>query len=75
MSPWIFFLATFLLCSADASSDPPNIILIFADDMGYGDLGVYGHPTSHTPNLDAMAAKGLRFTNFYTTGAVCSPSR
>ncbi|KAM9311051.1 arylsulfatase A [Gastrophryne carolinensis] len=74
--PWTVLVAAALLCWPGASSGPPpNIILIFADDMGYGDLGVYGHPTSHTPNLDAMAAKGLRFTSFYTTGAVCSPSR
>ncbi|XP_068131966.1 arylsulfatase A [Hyperolius riggenbachi] len=75
MIAWIALALVSFLCTADASSAPPNIILIFADDMGYGDLGSYGHPTSHTPNLDAMAARGLRFTNFYTTGAVCSPSR
>ncbi|XP_075455358.1 arylsulfatase A isoform X2 [Ascaphus truei] len=73
MAFWILFLVGSLL--PPAAADPPNIILIFADDMGYGDLGCYGHPTSHTPNLDRMAARGLRFTDFYTNGAVCSPSR
>ncbi|KAM4676754.1 arylsulfatase A [Discoglossus pictus] len=63
------------LGSALAGAKPPNIILIFADDLGYGDLGSYGHPTSRTPNLDNMAAHGLRFTDFYSTAAVCSPSR
>ena len=43
--------------------------------LGYGDLGVYGHPTSHTPNLDQMASEGLVFTQFYVASPVCSPSR
>ena len=43
--------------------------------LGYGDLSVYGHPTSHTPNLDQMASEGLVFTQFYTASPVCSPSR
>ena len=50
-------------------------ILIFADDLGYGDLGSYGHPTIRTPNLDQMAAEGIRFTQFYTGASVCTPSR
>ncbi|KAM4749551.1 arylsulfatase A [Rhinophrynus dorsalis] len=73
MAFWIILLLGCVL--PPISADLPNIILIFADDMGYGDLGCYGHPTSLTPNLDSMAARGLRFTDFYTTGAVCSPSR
>ncbi|XP_050809113.1 arylsulfatase A [Gopherus flavomarginatus] len=58
-----------------ASTNPPNILLIFADDLGFGDLGSYGHPTSATPNLDKMAARGLRFTDFYASCPLCSPSR
>lgn len=62
-----------LLCAGSAS--PPNFVLLFADDLGFGDLGCYGHPTSLTPNLDRLAAGGLRFTDFYVTSPVCSPSR
>lgn len=56
-------------------ASPPNFVLLFADDLGFGDLGCYGHPTSLTPNLDRLAAGGLRFTDFYATSPVCSPSR
>lgn len=61
--------------SAYAQSQKPNIIVIFADDLGYGDLGSYGHPTIETPNLDKMAAEGMRFTQFYVGAALCTPSR
>lgn len=68
-----------LLCApcpaSAAASQPPNIIIFFADDLGYGDLGCYGSPTIHTPNLDRMAAQGLRFTDFYSAAEVCTPSR
>ena len=53
----------------------PNIIIIFADDMGYGDMSNNGHPTLKTPNLDKMAAEGQKWTNFYVAASVCSPSR
>ena len=53
----------------------PNIVIILADDLGYGDLGCYGSPSIRTPNLDGMAQSGLRFTDFYVAAAVCSPSR
>ncbi|MFK5971918.1 MAG: sulfatase [Flavobacteriaceae bacterium] len=54
---------------------PPNFIIIFADDLGYGDLGAYGHPTIKTPNLDRMAHEGQKWTNFYAGASVCTPSR
>ncbi len=54
---------------------PPNFIVIFADDLGYGDLGCYGHPTIRTPHLDRMAREGMRFTQFYVAAPVCTPSR
>ena len=56
-------------------SKPPNFIIIFADDLGYGDLGSYGNPTIHTPNLDRMAQEGQKWTNFYAGASVCTPSR
>lgn len=65
-------LVLFLAVSCHAS---PNFILLFADDLGFGDLGCYGHPSSLTPNLDRLASDGLRFTDFYSTSPVCSPSR
>lgn len=58
-----------------AKAARPNIIFILADDMGYGDLGCYGQQLIQTPNLDAMAKQGLRFTQFYAGTAVCAPSR
>lgn len=58
-----------------AQSGKPNFVVIFADDLGYGDLGVYGHPTIKTPHLDKMAYEGQKWTNFYVAANVCTPSR
>jgi len=60
--------------AADAK-DRPNIIFIYADDLGWGDLGCYGHPILKTPYLDKMAEEGVMLTNFYVANPVCSPSR
>lgn len=57
------------------SARQPNIIVIFADDLGYGDLGCFGHPTIRTPHLDKMAQEGMRLTQFYVGANVCTPSR
>jgi arylsulfatase A-like enzyme len=59
----------------DAPADRPNIVIIYADDLGFGDLGCYGAKTIPTPHLDRLASQGLRFTNGYATAATCTPSR
>jgi uncharacterized sulfatase len=56
-------------------SAPPNIVLILADDLGYGDLGCYGHPKFKTPRIDQMAAEGARLTQFNTPAPFCAPTR
>lgn len=63
-------------CDAQQSKlERPNIILILADDLGYGDLGCYGSKRIETPNIDKMASEGMRFTQFYAGSAVCTPTR
>ena len=71
------FLNTWLTPSALAGppAPKPNIVLILADDLGYGDLGCYGHPRFKTPNLDRMAAQGVRMTQFNTPMPFCAPTR
>ncbi|XP_061420350.1 arylsulfatase A [Lethenteron reissneri] len=68
-------MATWVFPRPVLSVSPPNVVIMFADDLGFGDLGCYGHPSSLTPNLDRLATLGLRFTDFYSSAAVCSPSR
>jgi arylsulfatase A-like enzyme len=72
-------LLTLILClvawSSVSAAKPPNFIIILADDLGYGDLSCYGHPTIRTPHLDRMAIEGMRFTDFYVAAEVCTPSR
>lgn len=64
-----------LLSLTASAGDRPNIIYILADDLGYADLGVYGQTLIQTPNLDRMAAQGMRFTQHYSGSTVCAPSR
>jgi arylsulfatase A len=77
--PLILFLVSLAFSSASfaaqAPAVKPNVVIIFADDLGYGDLSCYGSPTIRTPNLDRLAAEGLRFTDFYVAAEVCTPSR
>ena len=67
-------IATGLIGAAKPSS-PPNIVFIYADDLGYGDVGCYGATSVHTPNIDSIAAQGLKFTDAHATSATCTPSR
>jgi arylsulfatase A-like enzyme len=71
----IFFTLFIHHSVAQRKETPPNIIIIFADDLGYGDLGAYGNPMIRTPHLDQMALEGQRWTNFYVAAPVCTPSR
>ncbi len=68
-------LLPFVTTPLSAESSRPNFVIIFADDLGYGDLSCYGHPTIRTPHLDQMASEGIRFTQFYSASSVCTPSR
>jgi arylsulfatase A-like enzyme len=67
--------SSFAHLQGGASADKPNFVLIFADDLGYGDLSCYGSKTIATPNLDKLAAEGARFTQFYSCAPNCTPSR
>src|SRR5437868_9672004 len=74
----LFFLFLCSICSAALAVDlpaRPNIVFILADDLGYGDLGCYGQKEIQTPNLDRLAAEGVRFTQCYAGSTVCAPSR
>jgi arylsulfatase A len=71
----LLFCAGLALLGALNSVGKPNIVLIFIDDMGWGDLGCYGNDFIDTPRIDKLAAEGMRFTDFYASGAVCSPTR
>jgi arylsulfatase A-like enzyme len=64
-----------LTAAALAADRPPNIVFILADDLGYGDLGCYGQQQIRTPNIDRLAAEGVRFTSCYSGSTVCAPSR
>ncbi len=72
---WLTLIVMGMAGIARAADRPPNFVILFADDLGYGDLACYGHPTIRTPALDRMAAEGMRFTQFYSAACVCTPSR
>jgi arylsulfatase A-like enzyme len=78
LSLTLLFLGGFALPFAAVSSGadrPPNVVLVYADDLGYGDVGAYGATRIRTPHVDRLAAEGVRFTDFYVAQAVCSASR
>src|SRR6476469_9478393 len=74
---FLVFLFGFLLINPAAAQRPqqPNVVIIFIDDMGYGDLSCYGNKQIKTVNIDHLAQQGTRFTQFYASSPVCSPSR
>src|SRR5918999_4961207 len=77
MQRLVFILAALILgASAQAPAQrPPNVVLIMMDDLGYGDLGSYGASDAKTPNLDRLAREGVRLTDAYANGPVCTPTR
>ena len=78
MKKIILLISLFLItvsCNNLNTESRPNFIVIFVDDLGYGDLGSYGHPTIKTPTLDKLAYEGQKWTQFYSASSVCSPSR
>ena len=72
---FIFFCIVFVFFTCENGKKLPNVIIIFTDDQGYGDLGCYGAEGFETPNIDSMAKEGMLFTDFYVSQAVCSASR
>lgn len=68
-------LTIFIISCNEVEKMPPNIILIMADDLGYGELSCYGSSKIHTPNIDGLAEKGIMLTDFHANGPVCSPTR
>ena len=72
---WLLLLVVLLPSSVMANDRRPNIVVVLADDLGYGDLACYGHSVIKTPHLDQLAREGLRFTDCYAAAANCSPAR
>ncbi len=70
-----FLFICLFACPDVQGQTRPNILLIYVDDLGYGDLGSYGHPVIQTPNIDRLARNGMMLTNYYAPSALCSPSR
>jgi arylsulfatase A-like enzyme len=64
-----------LHCTRQSMPDPPNIIYIMIDDLGYGDIGCYGSKINSTPNIDRIASEGMLFTDYHSNGPMCSPTR
>ena len=76
MKNWLFIFICFAFFGLSAQSEkPPNFVVVFCDDLGYGDIGSFGHPLIQTPNIDRMAVEGQKWTQFYVADPVCTPSR
>ena len=70
----IFFITAIFICS-NAVAKKPNYILVFIDDMGWGDFSCFGNEHAKTPYIDGLAKEGIRFEQFYVNSPICSPSR
>jgi arylsulfatase A-like enzyme len=70
-----FYLLTNVFAQNNSENNPPNILIIFTDDLGYGDLSIQGATDMRTPNIDNIAKQGMIFKQFYANSPVCSPSR
>ncbi|MEL7298564.1 MAG: sulfatase-like hydrolase/transferase [Pseudomonadota bacterium] len=75
LTAWLLLCCSCLSTSVLADKYHPNILIIYVDDLGYGDLASFGHPVIKTPHLDALAADGMTLTNYYAPSPLCSPSR
>ena len=75
MTRFLFLLACLLLPTGSLAAEPPNIIVIFIDDMGWGDFSCFGNQDAQTPQIDRLAREGIRFEQFYVNSPICSPSR
>src|SRR6266566_4137989 len=74
-SAFLLSLAPKPVIAAQDSPEPANVVFILADDLGWADLGCYGNKFNESPNIDRLASEGVRFTQFYAAGPVCSPTR
>ena len=69
------FVVSLSACDQDGIPPPPNVVIIVADDLGWNDVGAFGHPYTRTPNIDKLARRGMRFNQAFLTTSSCSPSR
>ena len=72
---YLVLAATMFVGPTSSLARPPNVVLIVADDLGYGDLGCYGSRQNRTPHIDSLAEQGVRFTDFHSSGPMCTPTR
>jgi len=75
LTVYLLAFASLLLGSSQAIAAPPNIVMVFIDDMGWGDFSCFGNQDAQPPNVDRLAAEGIRFSQFYVNAPICSPSR
>ncbi|MGC6442694.1 MAG: sulfatase-like hydrolase/transferase, partial [Rubripirellula sp.] len=72
---WLLSLLTSVSCSVANADTPPNVVLVFIDDMGWADFSCFGNSDAETPAIDRLAREGIAFEQFYVNSPICSPSR